>query len=754
MKASRASHRPQRVADSVEESVDPAGADGGPAAARRRVKVADVTPPSVGRLDGAALTRVRAALHLHHRRDLAHLDLHALVADDLTDAAFDLEELFWPLDAVEVDELGAPAPAGRPLTVGGAGEGEPSAPDGSVRLQAAPAPLLALLERPRARPALIIGAPGAGKSCFLRWCAITGARDPRFLGIDRALPVHLELPTVRGPVAGRTLADLAFAGLRAAGLDDRAAIEAEAAAGRVVFLLDGLDETDVDVPAMAAAIDALARTYPRARVIVTTRPAALDQVALVADRFQLEGLSDQAIEGLLRRWGARLGRARPGTPSAGPRLAAAVLTSPALHDLAANPLFATFLALLHDHAPDVALPEQRVTLCQRVLERALAGEHRTAPAPAAPRDVAAVIAALGPTAFAAIATGRDGAVAATPLLAGVAHRTMIELLAAHHAVGTGALEDLLAGPDACAAPWHEVVRLALGLIGAVRRDEDRLTAAIALLIDRARAARAAPTALVPALLGSILVDDPGLTPALAAALCAELVPAWWFDGASTIHGEVTSLALADRILEGRWRRELAMAFVTRYRPGWGDAPVGSAGLRPRMGPMGLLRRLGCSVPLLLCEALVAQMVTAGDGPAPSGRFTPLALITPPEGGSPWSFVKFALRTSGLSALLRRGTGRLFFATMASDSEVAAPWIVLEDPVGTRMIGRRLDHPRDDAAIELSGGLHIAVAEHPDRALLPNVLAAWHDLARRYPDGPRPPASIADAVARYGAIDVN
>ena len=72
-----------------------------------------------------------------------------------------------------------------------------------------------------------------------------------------------------------------------------------------------------------------------------------------------------------------------------------------------------------------------------------------------------------------------------------------------------------------------------------------------------------------------------------------------------------------------------------------------------------------------------------------------------------------------------------------------------------MIGRRLDTPRaDDGPLELRGALHIAVAERPDPALLPNVLAAWRQLAARHPGGPQPPASVEEAMVRYGTAVAN
>ncbi|HVV84097.1 MAG TPA: hypothetical protein VHE35_13570, partial [Kofleriaceae bacterium] len=355
-----------------------------------------------------------------------------------------------------------------------------------------------------------------------------------------------------------------------------------------------------------------------------------------------------------------------------------------------------------------------------------------------------------------------------PGVYGLVHETLAELLAAHVAVRTRSLEALIRDPvRGFSATWYEVIRFALGILGTLQGDDLRLDAAVRLLVAEAHAARGEPSAIVPELLGSIGVDDPSLTPELAEAIAGELVPAWWFDGTPAFDGEHAGIALADRILTGPWARELAMAFIGRYRPGWGDR--GPSGLRARLGPMGLLRKLGCPLPLLLCEALVAEMARGGPDAGEPDRFTPLLMITP-DGDAAISYLRFAMRVSGLSALLREGCGRLFYAAMpapaagAADADVAADadgaaaaidasWELLDDGAGTRMIGRRLDAPPPES-LTITGPLHILVVERPDPAYLPRVLAAWRELAGRYPDGPRPPASLEEATDRYAALDEN
>jgi hypothetical protein len=767
-------------------------------------RIAAVTAPSAGGrvLDDAERERARAELHAHYRERFGRLDLRGLVlATDpgVHAPSVDVDEVYQPLEAVEIDGTGAPAPAWHPISMAAgtsAFELDDDSSSAVVRLLVPPAPLETLLARPRRRPALLLGGPGAGKTMFLRRCAVRASSDQPFLGLERAVPVYLPLATVRNAPA-RPLPDHAIDALRADGLAIADALAAEAEAGRVLFLLDGLDEVGEAIQAVADAVTALARAYPAARVLVTSRPVGLHGVELAVDHLQLEGLDDEAIAKLLVRWCELDERRRGGDDAAelgladGRRLARQVLTTPTAHDLAGTPFEATLLALTHRGA--LALPGRRIELYHRLLELLVARwnqARRAGEDGPTPLSVGEALRLLAPVGLAMVERGRgaleltalraivtdaieaaalpmvddvDGTIACwrdelgllverAPGVVGLVHESLAELLAAHALVATGGLEELIRDPARCFAPaWFEVIRFGLGIVGSLADDVLRLGLTVRALVAEANAARARPSPLVPELLGSVLVDDPGLTPPLAAAICDELVPAWWFDGTPAFDGEHAGTALAQRIIDGPWARPLAIALNQRYRDGWGNQLEG--GLRGRIGPLGLLRRLGASQPLMLCEALVAAMASGASAPAGPERFMPLLQIPLPANEAA-AHLRFSMRVSGLSVLLNEGAGRLFFAAMPGDPHGDRSWIELEDASGTRLIGRRLDAPPPETA-ELIGTIHIAVAEHPDPALLPAVLSAWQELASRAPDaGPRPPATVDEAMARYGAIDVN
>ena len=759
-------------------------------------------PPRV--LDAAERERARAELHAYYRTRFGRIDLRGIVpavVDGTHAPSIELEDIYQPLEAVEIDAAGAPAPAWHPVSMApgtSVFELDGAARPAIVTLLTPPTSLDELLARPRQRPALLLGGPGAGKSCYLRRCAVRASGEGAFLGVEGAVPVYLPLAITRG-VLGRPLLDHAADLLRAAGLTIADALASEAEAGRVLFLLDGLDEVGGAVQETADAIAELAAAYPASRVIVTSRPVGLHGIALAVDHLQLEGLDDDAITALFTRWCELDERRLRGDDAAelgladGRRLAQIVLATPAAHDLAATPLGATFLAVAYRAGAKQPeqVPQHAVALFDRMLAQVVVRWNQVrAAAEAPPLTVDDALRLLAPVGLGLVERGRGAISVASlrrllrdaitraalpdvtdvdatlaclqgdlglvveraPGIVGLAHESIAELLAAHALVTAGTLEDVVADAARAFTPtWYEVIRFGLGVTGTLQRDAARLDVAVRALAAQARELRTRPSPLVPELLGSILVDDPGLTPELASAICDELVPAWWFDGAPVYDGEHAGTALAMRVLTGPWARPLAIALATRYREGWGERD--GASLRGRIGPLGLLRRLGASQPLLLCEALVAAMARGEARPAGPERFMPLLQIPLPE-DDPAAHLSFTMRISGLAVLLREGAGALFFAALPGDPRGDRSWITLEDAAGTRFIGRRLDAPPPEA-IALVGTIHIAIAEHPDPALLPNVLAAWQELATRYPDaGPTPPASVEDAIARYGGVDVN
>ncbi len=165
----------------------------------------------------------------------------------------------------------------------------------------------------------------------------------------------------------------------------------DVAAGNCILLLDGLDEVrdEGERAALAKAIGAFARKVnthashggspTRARVIVSSRPAAIENIEFPAPLFQTAEvlpLKDDQVGEFARKW-TRLAMSirteedlAPGSlASERCRSIAAALNpqrSPELFELAHNPMLLTLIVLVHHETG--SLPAQRVALYDQAVD--------------------------------------------------------------------------------------------------------------------------------------------------------------------------------------------------------------------------------------------------------------------------------------------------------------------------------------------------------------------------------------------------
>ncbi len=146
--------------------------------------------------------------------------------------------------------------------------------------------------------------------------------------------------------------------------------EAKLRDSHTVLLLDGLDEAANDQrrAAMAKLFHQAAVDYPACRMVVTTRPAAYRDEAVLAgwETVRIDDLDDPHVDEFLRMWSACL-HAENTEAAEGHRaeLRSALDSKPEIRRMARNPVMLTALAVVHWN--DKRLPDQRAELYESVL---------------------------------------------------------------------------------------------------------------------------------------------------------------------------------------------------------------------------------------------------------------------------------------------------------------------------------------------------------------------------------------------------
>jgi HEAT repeat protein len=215
---------------------------------------------------------------------------------------------------------------------------------------------------------VMLGAPGSGKSTLLHFLARRAAEDAR-----GPLPILASLRDYATALAGNSMLSLCeFALRREAGGDTglHRALEVEIEAGRVLWLVDALDEARGWSRQAAGQVGQL-----KGRLVVTSRPLGYVPPPGSLPEFEVLPLTPENADDFLRRWFALLAEAR----TAGPEwmaqradwLEAQLQAHPHLQPLARSPLLLTFLAVLAGEDPQRELPADRAELYRRYVEELL-----------------------------------------------------------------------------------------------------------------------------------------------------------------------------------------------------------------------------------------------------------------------------------------------------------------------------------------------------------------------------------------------
>jgi hypothetical protein len=573
--------------------------------------------------------------------------------------------------------------------------------------------------------AILLGHPGAGKTFFLRWLALHAAESDTLFGMDQPLPVLVPLSAFARAPRPITLDEHIVEILLQEGQPAAHVFDAAARAGRVLFLLDGLDEVG-DEPvrrSVAEAMRELAARFPRCPIVATSRLSGYTEAPLGGRHLVLSPLGDDAIRRFLVTWSELYARELHGPAAAergrreGESLARDVLDNPAITALARNPLMLTVLAIVH--RAGVRLPDHRVELYSHASEilverwnqvRSLASVGGAVPIKAA--DAARL---LGPVALAVMRSEARGAVPEDMLRQHLAraiesghlraltsadealelfqrslgllveqapgmyaflHLTLAEYLAAWELVRTGELETLAANPrEAFRSRWRETLLLVAAVLGVLRAEDQRLTELVRLLIDGAGRRKGKPSPGVPSLLAGFLADDPDLSQDSVEALLDSLIPTWWFErkyGSDSIEGvfrEAFEL-INRRLNRGRHKQAVRERLMRHF--GAGLSPAMQENLArdqsPRLDWLTELRIV--LVAADVDESGIFFQLCSGAAALP--RWLPWPLIALQEGADPGQPGAFLIGR-GMARAARDGALRLDIRTSHSSMACRPDW---------------------------------------------------------------------------------
>ncbi|MBU7013087.1 MAG: SIR2 family protein [Theionarchaea archaeon] len=225
-----------------------------------------------------------------------------------------------------------------------------------------------VLSNPKNNHLVILGDPGVGKTCLLRYTALMASTNSgESLGIKKAvLPVLIPLGEYPHFGQKKMLREFIFHYIRkriCALPED--VLEYFLEKNVFFFLLDGLDEVVSESERIQTSkqVEQFMAQYPSTRIILTSRPVGYKAARLIGaiPHFTLAEFNDDEIKEFLIKWFTFLGKVEEESEMKAEeksnKLAEIILKRERILRLARNPLLLTILVLIHRVGKK--LPERR-----------------------------------------------------------------------------------------------------------------------------------------------------------------------------------------------------------------------------------------------------------------------------------------------------------------------------------------------------------------------------------------------------------